>query len=169
MFKKIYSNIKLFYKSIKINEFIELIIIPLILSIIVIFLTKDIININFIKDFNEDILSIASLLVAFGVSSMTTLFSTSNKNIDLAKNMKTERKGSLNGENISYFQLIQIRCYYSIICELLLIFFTLMSKTIFNTFILSILFYFNIYLLIHTLFIVCVCMMHMYYVSIKQK
>ena len=169
MFKKIFSNIKIFYKSIKMKEFIELVIIPLILVIIFIISTKNTINTDFIKDFNGDILSIASLLVAFGVSSMTTLFSTSNNNIESAKKMKANRKVLLHGEEISYFQLIQIRCYYSIICELLLIFSSLVCKIVFNKSILIILFYFNIYLLLHTLFIVCVCMMHMYYVSIRQR
>lgn len=168
MFHKFYLILVDFYKSIIKNEFFEVIVVPIAITVVLFFYIDNSVNKDFIENFNDSILSISALLVAFGISSITLLFSTSNKNIDIAKEKMTERKNSSN-EFISYFQLIQIRSYYTILCEFLLILLTLLYKLLLIKSCNHLLFYININLLIHILFTLCLSIISMYHLSWKNR
>ncbi len=168
MFKKLVLIFKDFYKSINLSEFIELVFIPLFMVVVLFLLINDSLKMDFIKEFNGDILTISSLLVAFGLSSITLLFSTSNNNIEKAKEFITSRVNN-SGFNINYFQLIQIRAYYAVLCELVLIILTLISKLLLIKYNLYFMFYVNIFLLIHILFVLSLSIINMYHLSWKDR
>lgn len=168
MIKKIYLILKDFYSSIKLGEFIELMVLPLIITTVLFFVINGYLDKKYIDEFNNTILTISSLLVAFGVSSTTLLFSTSNNNIEQARKFITERKDH-NGFKISYFQLIQIRAYYSVICELSLIVITLICNLLSLRYNLYFMFYFNIFLLIHILFVLLISLISLYHLSWKDR
>ncbi|AGF57011.1 putative PurR-regulated permease PerM [Clostridium saccharoperbutylacetonicum] len=79
MFKKIYIILFNFFKTSKRNELFEMIILPIIISIILYIFSKNlIIKIDdFVCDFNNTVISITALLVAFGVASLSILVTSS--------------------------------------------------------------------------------------------
>ena len=168
MFKKVFYIIKDFYKSTTKIELFETIVLPFIITVILFVFVNDVLTIDDVVDFNSTILSIVSLLVAFGISSTTLLFSTSNNNIDSAKETITDRIRS-NGFKINYFQLVQIRAYYVVVVELMLIAISMLSSVILLKLDLFIIFYINVFLLIHILFTLFLSMISMYHLSISNR
>ncbi len=76
MLKKVYIIVHNFFKSLKKNEFIEIFILPLICTILLyIFLNNKINDFSaFSKDFNNTVISITSLLAAFGLASVSMYY-----------------------------------------------------------------------------------------------
>lgn len=167
MIKKSYYIICDFYKSIKLSELIESLLLPILVSLLVfIFLGKKINN-DFLSSFNDSILTITSFLIAFSICAVTLLFSTSSKNIDLAKQTPTDRLNR-EGNKITYFQLIQIRSYYNVIIEFILIILSISYKILSIGINVTALFYINLFLIIHILSILCFVVIHMYHLSWKN-
>lgn len=167
MIKKSFYIICDFYKSIKLSELIESLLLPLCISLLVfIFLGKNFDG-EFLSSFNDSILTITSFLIAFSICAVTLLFSTSSNNIDLAKKTITNRI-NINKEKITYFQLIQIRSYYNVIIEFILIMLSISYKILSKGFNVTALFYINLFLIIHILSILCFVVIHMYHLSWKN-
>lgn len=168
MFKKSYYIILDFYKSIRLGEFIESIIIPLVFTLLA-FATQDgNLNNELKTSFNDSVLTITSFLIAFSICAITLLFSTSSQNIEDAKKQITERKNHRN-KKVSYFQLIQIRSYYNVCIEFLLIVLTIFYKLFSEGLNLNALFYVNIFLIVHILFVLCFVVIHMYHLSWRNE
>lgn len=168
MFKKSYYIILDFYHSIKRSEFLESVIIPLAFTFFTFKLQNGNLNNELKSSFNDSILTITSFLIAFSICAITLLFSTSSKNIEDAKKQLTERR-NFKKKKISYFQLIQIRSYYNVVVEFLLIVCTIFYKLFSNGDNLYVLFYINIFLIIHILFVLCFVVIHMYHLSWKNE
>lgn len=167
MIKKSFYILCDFYKSIKLSELVESLLLPLCISLLVfIFLGKNF-NSDFLSSFNDSILTITSFLIAFSTCAVTLLFSTSSNNIDLAKKTITNRVNR-NNEKITYFQLIQVRSYYNIIIEFVLIMLCISYKVLSTSFNVNALFYINLFLIIHILSILCFVVIHMYHLSWKN-
>ncbi|UEL48113.1 hypothetical protein [Terrisporobacter hibernicus] len=141
MIKKSFYIVVDFYRSIKLGELIESVLLPICIVILTFFfLGKNFDNI-FLSSFNDSILTITSFLIAFSICSVTLLFSTSNSNITAAKETMT-RRVNFSNDKISYFQLIQIRSYYNVVIEFLLIMLSIAYKVLSTGFNVIGLFYF---------------------------
>ncbi|MDQ4680375.1 hypothetical protein, partial [Stenotrophomonas maltophilia group sp. RNC7] len=91
MLKKTKNILLSFWKSSKGCEILEIYGIPTLIVFITIGLVnKTSIN-NFTQNFLESNLTIAALLAAFGVASVTIIMTSSSKNIEVAKTMLTAR------------------------------------------------------------------------------
>ena len=163
MFVKSFNIICDFFKSIKKGEFFESTILPLIF-IILLYIFDCKITIDNISSINDSILTIAALLIAFSVCSVTLLFSISNANITRAKATILDRVNFAN-EKISYFQLIQIRSYYNVIIQFVLIISCIFYKIMSSYINIRFLFYINLYLIVHSLSVLCLVIIHMYHLS----
>lgn len=174
MLKKSFYIFLDFYKSIKAKEFIESVILPLVFTLITFYvqstnLSPKELNSDYKNSFNDSILTITSFLIALSICAVTLLFSSSGKNIENAKTKMTNNRKNYKNEKISYFQLIQIRSYYNVIVEFLLIILTIIYKLFSNGLNLDVLFYINLFLIIHILFVLCFVVIHMYHLSWKNE
>lgn len=174
MFKKSFYIFIDFYKSIKIKELFECVILPLFFTLLTFYiqntnLSLKNLDLDYKNSFNDSILTITSFLIALSICAITLLFSSSGKNIENAKNKITENRKNHENEKISYFQLIQIRSYYNVILEFLLIILTIIYKLLSNGFNLDVLFYINLFLIIHILFVLCFVVIHMFHLSWKNE
>lgn len=168
MFKKSYYIIIDFYKSIKPGEFIDSVIIPLAFTLLAFKFQDGNLNNELKVSFNDSILTITSFLIAFSICAITLLFSTSSKNIEAAKKEITDRE-NYKKKKVSYFQLIQIRSYYNVVMEFSLIMLTIFYKLFSIGINLNALFYVNIFLIIHILFVMCFVVIHMYHLSWRNE
>ena len=157
-----------FYKSIKKGEFVEVVIIPFIICFLVYIRFDRDLNTEVLTDFNTSILTLSSLLVAFGICCVTLLFSTSNNSINDAKTTSTKRKIS-SGYNISYFQLIQLRVYYTVILVIVLIMLSIINTVFLIGITLNQIFYISLFLIIHTLATLLMSIISMYHLTWKDR
>ncbi len=126
---------------------------------------------KFIDGFINTLLTIASLLIAFEVASITILMTSPSKNIEFAKKTPTKRK-TVKGYGLSYYQLILIRNFYTSIVLMFLILAGLLFKLTIN--IMSqkyqkIVLGFEIFLLVHAMVVLGLVLSHMYYLLWKDK
>ncbi|MEG2246339.1 MAG: hypothetical protein RSC84_02720 [Peptostreptococcaceae bacterium] len=167
MLKKFFYIICDFYKSIKLNELIESVILPILIVGLVFYFLRSNFDSNFLDSFNDSIFTITSFLIAFSICAVTLLFSTSSSNIDGARKQMTNRVNHYN-EKINYFQLIQIRSYYNTLIEFILIISTMSFKILSTGYNVTALFYVNLFLIIHILCVLCFVIIHMYHLSWKN-
>jgi len=177
---KILEIVGNFYKSANKWEIAEVLIIPLIFLLVgwytLTFMNpqqpQDIIRVQeFINEFVNTLLTIASLLTAFEVASITILMTSPSKNIELAKKEPTNRK-TIRGFGISYYQLILIRNFYTAIILMLLIFIGVMYKLLIRIIPLKfqkVILIFEIGLLVHAMAVLGFVLSHLYYLLWKEK
>ncbi|WP_297520446.1 hypothetical protein [uncultured Clostridium sp.] len=146
MFKKILIIFQNFLKSANKKELCEIFIIPLILSLGCFFITKKVDVIDNLSEFNDAIITISSLLVAFGVASLTILATSASDNISLAKKEQTDRKDRMN-YYISYYKLLMIRSVFSLVYLIMILFIAISIKFLGDTISCAIIGYIEFYLI----------------------
>ncbi|WP_238917276.1 hypothetical protein [Clostridium sp. YIM B02555] len=155
---KILAN---FIKTARKIELTELFGIPLVISILcIIFIFNNFQNAqNFQSNFNDSVISISSLLAAFGVASITILLTSSSENIKRAINTDTNRY-DINKKQISYYKLLVIRSFFNLFIQMILLLISIIYKVILVKININIyLFAIQLYLVILTvytqIFVVC--------------
>lgn len=171
MLKKFLSIIGNFYKTLKTKERFEALGFPVLLTLITFLFIKDIPGINLspiVIDFNNSILTIVTLLSAFGVAAVTMLFTSSSNNVEKAKEFATDRK-NIDNIPISYYQLLLIRNYYSLLMQFLLMIFSLLLKFIPCNFSNKIIILSASFLIYHIITIQLSSIISLYYLMWKDK
>lgn len=146
MFKKISIIIRNFFSTATLLELAEVFLFPLLITIIFTIFRNTLNSPSkFLADFNNTAITIVSLLAAFGVASVTLLITANNVNIEISKDSYTKRL-DINKKNISYYKLIVIRSFFTLILLLFLIIFFILTKffTKFNL----LLIYIDLYLIL---------------------
>ncbi|GIW48762.1 MAG: hypothetical protein KatS3mg079_238 [Caloramator sp.] len=174
MFKKILMIIRDFLKCSKTKEILDVYIIPLIFVLILLFFYKKF-NSNiksigyFTKTFVDNVITVASLLAAFGVASITIILTSSSKNIEIAKEkIIPDRK---DGDNISitYYKLLLVRSYYNIIIQFLLLFISIIVKFIICDKIIIFILSIELWLLLHSIFVQVFTIINLYFLMWENK
>lgn len=133
MLKKIGIILNNFLKSCEKREIFDLLAIPFLITMSVYLFFNNNINIkdlkDFIKNFNDTVINVTSLLSAFGLASLSILVSSSSGNIDLAKQKYTKRVDRCN-KSITYYKLLVLRNFYSLFLQLTLLFISIINKFI---------------------------------------
>lgn len=171
MQKKIRIIIMNFFKILKLNEIIELFIIPTILTILIysfgVIYIKDLGK--FLEDFNGVVINVTAILAGFGMSSLGLLISSSSENIEVAKKTMTRREDK-NNKLVSYYKLQILRNFYSLLMlfgllaySLILIFLIKISN------ITNILLFIEILLLIVAIFSQVFVIQSLYFLFVEDK
>ncbi|WP_338631539.1 hypothetical protein [Clostridium baratii] len=171
MLKKMFIILANFFKSLKLKEFIGLIMIPIVITLLLYFFgSSSIRNFNeFVDKFNSTVISIASILGAFSLASISIIITSSNENIVEAKKTFTRRKDR-NNKLITYYKLQIMRNFFS-----LFVLFGLLIYAIAFTFIqnmlldLSFAFYFETFLLFVAVFSQIFVIESMYFLFVEIK
>lgn len=131
MFKKIYIIVSNFFRSTKLNEKLEIFILPIVITaILYIFFNSKISDFkNFSADFNNNVIGIASLLAAFGIASISILITSSSPNIETAATHYTNRLDR-NQKQVSYYKLQIYRSFFSLILQMLVLILAIVYKFI---------------------------------------
>ena len=167
MLKKLLGIVLNYYRAIELKEARELILTPLLICLLSYLLFNKSIDKQFVISLNQDILTLSGLLVAFGICIVTLLFTTSNKSILDAKDSKTKRK--VKGYNISYFQSIQLKAYYTVIIEILVIVLCFVNTIILTKYYSNIIFYILIFFTIHIILSLTSLIISMFHLSWKDR
>ncbi|MBB6402454.1 hypothetical protein HNP92_001776 [Methanococcus maripaludis] len=105
--------------------------IPLIISVLILLIDGSTVSTG-IGEFINTILTIAALLVAFSVASITVLFTSSSKNIEEARNYygdtEESKRYTARKSAVSFFQTILIKNFYAVIVQIFLIAVGIISK-----------------------------------------
>lgn len=169
--KKVLKIVANFFKTARKSELLELIIIPLIALGFVVYIIPDDMEkvLEYSQMYNDSVISVVSLLAAFGIATITILLTSSSSNIQEAKNFMTNRK-DLNNKTISYFQLLLIRNFYSLIIQLTLLLTAIIVKLLFlksdNGY--GIL-YLEVFMLVHVLLTQFLTVTSIYHLLWKEK
>ncbi|MBY6987261.1 hypothetical protein HYH98_11735 [Clostridium botulinum] len=123
----------------------------------------------FSKDFNNTVISITSLLAAFGLASVSILITSSSENINKADKEITNRLDK-NNRKISYYRLQIYRSFFSLIIQVILLCIAIIFKFLceFNSHI-YLLFYGEVYMLIVAILSQLLTIVSMYYLFITIK
>lgn len=103
-------------------------IIPLFFSFSSIYIIENDIN-AFTTQLLDSCLTLASLLTAFSMTSITILTTSNSPNIEKAKQYGIEKISSA-GYELTYYQFIVIKSFYSILCNLLLLSFAFILQMV---------------------------------------
>ncbi|MDO0172706.1 hypothetical protein KLN23_10185 [Clostridioides difficile] len=167
MYKKVLNILLNYYKAINSKEVVELVLTPVLIYIISYMFFNSSINKEVVISLNKDVLTLSGLLVAFGVCIITLLFTTYNKSISEAKDIKTERK--VNGFNISYFQFIQLKAYYTVIMEILVVVICFINTIMLTRYYSNIIFYVLIFFTVHIILSLTTLIISMFHLSWKDR
>lgn len=155
-----------FWVSSTVKERIELYAIPIVLTIVftlILFFNKQIDICKKIEDFTNTLITISSLLAAFGLATATIIMTSSGKNIEDSKQQNTDRKKS-NGTKISYFHLLLIRNFYNILIQVGLLMFAIIIKIlIYFGIVINVMIIFEVLILLHSIFVLVLVIMSMYH------
>lgn len=171
MLKKTYIILSNFFHSLKIKEFLEIMVLPFILTVIIYVLCNTSINdfSKFADDFTNMVISITSILGAFSLATLSIIITSSNSNIDYAKKEFTERKDRLK-KNITYYKLQVLRNFFSLflLFGLLLysIAFKFLQSVVSN---INILFYIELYMLMVAVISQIFIIQSMYFLFVEPK
>lgn len=171
MIKKMYIILSNFFHSLKLKEFIEIIVVPFILTIAIYFLCNASINEtkNFIDDFNNTVINITSILGAFSVATLSIIITSSNTNIEDAKKNITKRKDRTK-KAISYYKLQVLRNSFNLFVLFALLLYAIIFKfpqnIIGNN---DIFFYIEVYLLIVAIVSQFSLVQSMYFLFVDPK
>lgn len=168
--KKICMILLNFIRVCKLKELIEVFVVPLLISFILFFVfNKDLIkSTTFLGDINETVITVTSLLSAFGLAALSILVTSSGNNIEEAKKTFTNRK-SLGNKKVSYYKLLVIRGFFSLFMQLITLTLALFFKFIIETNAHVSLIYIQIYFLLVALESQYFMVMSMYYLLIEPK
>lgn len=168
---KIYVILSNFFFSIKLKEVLELFLAPLILTILICFLCNTSIYdfSKFISEFNSTVINITAILGAFSLASLSIIITSSNTNIDKAKEEYTNRLDR-NRKFITYYKLQILRNFFSLflLFGLLIyaIIFIFLQNVLSN---LCVLFYIEVYLLLVSLIAQIFVIQSMYFLFVEPK
>lgn len=171
MLRKIILILSNFFYSIKLKEFLEIIVAPLVFTILIYYMCNNsICNFNkFIGEFNSTVINITAILGAFSLASLSIIITSSNHNIEVAKAEKTNRKDR-NKKNVSYYKLQIFRNFFSLFLLFGLLIYAIVFIFLQNTSLnLYILFYIEVYLLIVSLFSQVFVIQSMYFLFVEPK
>lgn len=171
MFGKILRIVLNFYKIARRNEIAEILLVPSALVGLLGYLTVayNICLQQFTSSFTDSVISIVSLLAAFGIASVTILLTSSSNNIENAKKWTIDRV-DYNKKPITYFQLLLIRNFYTLIMQLLLLFSAIIIKILFLKFnSLNVFLFFEVFALTHILMTQVMCVTSIYHLLWKDK
>jgi len=168
--KKIFIILFNFIRVCKLKELIEVFVAPLLISFVLyIVFNKGLVNnITFFSDINETVITVTSLLSAFGLAALSILVTSSGNNIEEAKQTFTNRK-SLGNKSVSYYKLLVIRGFFSLFIQLITLTLALFLKFIIETNAHTILIYIEVYFLLVALESQYFMVMSMYYLLIEPK
>ncbi|ADD02656.1 hypothetical protein TthWC1_2579 [Thermoanaerobacter thermohydrosulfuricus WC1] len=174
MFRKILMIIKDFVKSSKRRELVEVYLVPLIFAFVLLFFYNKLdVNTNeryeFIKTFTDNILTIASLLAAFGVASITIILTSSSGNIEVAKKKTIKDRKDADNIPITYYKLVLIRNYYNIVVQFCLLFVSIIAKFIICNQILILILLIELWLLLHSIFLQVFVITTVYFLMWENK
>lgn len=171
MLKKISIILANFIRTSRITEIIFVFGVPLIITAaLYLFCNGRIYEFNkFIKTVNDTTISITALLSAFGLTSLSILVTSSNQNIEKAKNTLTERK-DITKRNISYYKLQVIRNFFSLFIQfgvlIIAIIFKFVSETPIN---IKLYFYIEVFLLLVSIFSQIFVVTSIYYLFVTPR
>lgn len=168
MLKKTLVIVSNFFHTLKFKEFIDLFIIPLVLTIIIYVCCNHSIQDKGIIDFNSMVINIMAILGAFSIASLSIIITSSNSNIEFAKKSFTERKDRLN-KTVTYYKLQILRnffCLFILFASLIYGIFLKVFESIVN---LKISFYFEVYILIIAIFSEIFVIQSMYFLFVELK
>jgi hypothetical protein len=174
MFKKIFMIIKDFIKSSKRGELIEVYLVPLIFVFALLVLYNKLnVNINerymFIKTFIDNVLTIASLLAAFGVASITIILTSCSRNIEVAKKKIIKNRKDAQNIPITYYKLVLIRNYYNIVIQFSILFISIIAKFIICNQIAVLILLIELWLLLHSIFLQVLVTTTVYFLMWENK
>lgn len=169
---KIKNIIMDFWKSTKKGEKMKIFLIPALATVFLLLIFKKINSTDITKfavQFTDDVLTIAALLSAFGIASVSIIMTSENRNLDIAK--KTYFKDRENADNIpiNYYQFILIKNYYNIVVQIILLLFGIFSKFIVCKKTALIIIIIELFLLFHAILIQILVLCTMYYLVWKDK
>lgn len=129
MFKKIGIIVLNFFKSSRKVEILQMIIFPLFFTVLLfLFFNNKIINFNqFSDNFNDTIVSIASLLSAFGLTAISLFITSSSENIKAADKTMTDRVDR-RGKRVSLYKLQLFRAFFSLLVQAFLLLISVVFK-----------------------------------------
>ncbi len=124
---------------------------------------------EFIKAVNDTAISITALLSAFGLASLSILVTSSNENIQTAKDTVTTRK-DIKGKFVSYYKLQVIRNFFSLFIQfgvlIIAIIFKFVSETSINV---ELYFYIEVFLLLVSIFSQIFVITSIYYLFVTPR
>ena len=157
-----------FLTSLKLHEFIIIIVVPIIVCSPLIFVD---ICPDDIDGYLNTLLTMASIITSFEVAVITILFTSQSRNIEVAKKKPTNR-ADLEGFEISYYQLILIRNFYLTFVLIALIFIGLVFKLLLNMIppvVQKILLGFELFAFVHAIVVLVFVLIHMYHLLWEEK
>ena len=171
MIKKTYIILSNFFHSLKIKEFLEIMVLPFIFTIIIYVFCNASINdfSKFVDDFTNMVISITAILGAFSLATLSIIITSSNNNIDYAKKEFTQRKDRLK-KNITYYKLQILRNFFSLFILFGLLLYSIAFKFVQNVVSnINILFYVEVYMLMIAVISQIFVIQSMYFLFVEPK
>lgn len=171
MLRKIFIILHNFVKSLNKNEFLEIFLAPLLVTVILYVFFNNKFNdfFKFASNFNDTVISISSLLSAFGLAAVSILITSSNENVNKADTINTQRKDR-NNKPVSYYRLQIYRSFFSLIIQMILLGIAVIFKFLCEISLgVRILFYFEVFILLIAIFSQLLTIISMYYLFVKIK
>ena len=171
MIKKTYIILSNFFYSLKIKEFLELVILPFIFTAIIYVVCNTSINDfnKFVDDFTNMVISITAILGAFSLATLSIIITSSNNNIEFAKKELTQRKDRLK-KNITYYKLQVLRNFFSLFLLFGLLLYSIVFKFVQNVISnINILFYVEVYMLMVAVISQVFVIQSMYFLFVEPK
>lgn len=171
MIKKTYIILSNFFYSLKIKEFLELVILPFIFTAIIYVVCNTSINdfSKFVDDFTNMVISITAILGAFSLATLSIIITSSNNNIEFAKKELTQRKDRLK-KNITYYKLQVLRNFFSLFLLFGLLLYSIVFKFVQNVISnINILFYVEVYMLMVAVISQVFVIQSMYFLFVEPK
>lgn len=171
MLKKVGIIVLNFLKSSKKTEIFQMIIFPLLLTILLfLFFNDKIINFNkFSDNFNDTVISIASLLSAFGLTAISLFITSSSENIKAADKTITDRIDR-RGKKVSLYKLQLFRAFFSLLVQAFLLLISVIFKFFCEgEFYIKPFFYFEIWVFFVAIISQIQVIISMYFMFIKAR
>ena len=171
MIKKTYIILSNFFYSLKIKEFLELVILPFIFTAIIYVVCNTSINdfSKFVDDFTNMVISITAILGAFSLATLSIIITSSNNNIEFAKKELTQRKDRLK-KNITYYKLQVLRNFFILFILFGLLLYSIVFKFVQNVISnINILFYVEVYMLMVAVISQVFVIQSMYFLFVEPK
>lgn len=171
MLRKIFIILHNFIKSLNKNEFIEIFLMPLLITVILYVFFNNKFNdfFQFASNFNDTVISISSLLSAFGLAAVSILITSSNENVNKADETNTNRKDR-NNKPVSYYRLQIYRSFFSLIVQMILLGIAIVFKFLCGIGLgVLVLFYFEVFILLVAIISQLLTIISMYYLFVKIK
>ncbi len=120
-----------YYHCLSVGEIWEIIVIPVVLAILstllFVFFVKENTKVDFLGDFISSLQSMAAIMTAFGIAGITIILTSSSDNIRAAKELSAKVQNKKYSD-LSYYQLVLIRCNYNTVIQFVLLCFVLFGS-----------------------------------------